>query len=437
MKNRKNAVQGCLLGLAVGDALGTTLEFAPRDTYEPLIDMVGGGPFQLKPGQWTDDTSMALCLADSLLACNRHDPLDQLARYQRWYQQGENSVTGYCFDIGNTVKRALRQYDQSGEPYSGSVDTMSAGNGSLMRLAPIVLFYSQHIVRKADALQQLLNMVALSSRTTHGEARAIAACQLMALLIDKALLIDPSLNDGKDAVLKLTESELSALDSLPEEIALIASGTYRHKARNEIASSGYVVHSLEAALWCFWHSTSFAEGALLAANLGGDADTVTAIYGQLAGAYYGEEGIPANWLERLAWRDKLAKLALSLHDADTCRLPQDSELAELVMHMQGAAVQCEDEQALVLTSACYQLGIMQPTGLDWPQASVMMALSSSLTQSKQERAELIDTWSRLDCCCMLTALIRMDRFCDNLLNGAICSGLVSMILLRISRLLEE
>lgn len=437
MKNRKNAVQGCLLGLAVGDALGSTLEFAPRDTYEPLIDMVGGGPFKLKPGQWTDDTSMALCLADSLLACNRHDPLDQLARYQRWYQQGENSVTGYCFDIGNTVKRALRQYGQNGEPYSGSVDPMSAGNGSLMRLAPIVLFYSQHIVRKVDALQQLLNMVALSSRTTHGEARAIAACQLMALLIDKALLIDPSLNDGKDAVLKLAESELSALDSLPEEIALIASGTYRHKARNEIASSGYVVHSLEAALWCFWHSTSFAEGALLAANLGDDADTVTAIYGQLAGAYYGEEGIPANWLERLAWRDKLAKLALSLHDADTCRLPQDSELAELVMHMQGAADQCEDEQVLVLTSACYQLGIMQPTGLDWPQASAMMALSSSLTQSKQERAELINTWSRLDCCCMLTALIRMDRFCDNLLNGAICSGLVSMILLRISRLLEE
>ncbi|MDX7817150.1 ADP-ribosylglycohydrolase family protein, partial [Aeromonas caviae] len=216
MKNRQSASKGCLLGLAIGDALGTTLEFAPRDSYTALTDMIGGGPFKLEAGQWTDDTSMALCLADSLLACHRHDPLDQLARYQRWYRQGENSVTGYCFDIGSTVRRALRQYGHSGDPYPGSEDAMSAGNGSLMRLAPIVLFYSQHRVQKREnALQYLLNMVALSSRTTHGEARAVAACQLMALFIDKALLIDPSQDAGKDAVLKLTESELSALGVLP------------------------------------------------------------------------------------------------------------------------------------------------------------------------------------------------------------------------------
>lgn len=438
MKNRQSAAKGCLLGLAIGDALGTTLEFAPRDSYTALTDMIGGGPFKLEAGQWTDDTSMALCLADSLLACHRHDPLDQLARYQRWYRQGENSVTGYCFDIGSTVRRALRQYGHSGDPYPGSEDAMSAGNGSLMRLAPIVLFYSQHRVQKREnALQYLLNMVALSSRTTHGEARAVAACQLMALFIDKALLIDPSQDAGKDAVLKLTESELSALGVLPEEIDAIACGTYRHKTRHEISSSGYVVHSLEAALWSFWHSTTFAEGALLAANLGDDADTVAAIYGQLAGAYYGEEGIPASWRERLAWYDKISDMALTLHDANTCRLPQDCELAELVIRMQGVVEQSEDEQTLVLASACYELGIMQPTGLDWPQASVVMALQSSLTPAEQEQAQsaVIATWSRLDCCCMLTALIRMDRFCDNLLYDAVRSGLVAMILQRFSQLL--
>ncbi|HGK7312927.1 TPA: ADP-ribosylglycohydrolase family protein [Aeromonas hydrophila subsp. hydrophila] len=438
MKNRQSASKGCLLGLAIGDALGTTLEFAPRDSYTTLTDMIGGGPFKLEAGQWTDDTSMALCLADSLLACHRHDPLDQLARYQRWYRQGENSVTGYCFDIGSTVRSALRRYGQSGDPYPGSEDAMSAGNGSLMRLAPIVLFYSQHRVQRENALQYLLNMVALSSRTTHGEARAVAACQLMALFIDKALLIDPSQDAGKDAVLKLTESELSALGVLPEEIDAIACGTYRHKTRHEISSSGYVVHSLEAALWSFWHSTTFAEGALLAANLGDDADTVAAIYGQLAGAYYGEDGIPASWRERLAWYDKISNMALTLHDANTSRLPQDYELAELAMRMQVVANQSEDEQTLVLASACYELGIMQPIGLDWPQASVVMALQSSLTPAEQEQAQsaVIATWSRLDCCCMLTALIRMGRFCDNLLYDAVRSGLVAMILQRLSQLLE-
>lgn len=437
MKNKKSAAKGCLLGLAIGDALGTTLEFAPRDTYRPLTDMVGGGPFKLKPGQWTDDTSMALCLADSLLACHRHEPLDQLARYQRWYRQGENSVTGHCFDIGGTVRGALNRHAQSGDPYPGCEDAMSAGNGSLMRLAPVVLFYSQHRVLRDDALKNLLYMVALSSRTTHGEARTIAACQLMALLIDKALIIDPTQDESKAEVLTLTETELGALGSLPEEIALIACGAYRSKARHEIASSGYVVHSLEAALWSFWHSSTFAEGALLAANLGGDADTVAAIYGQLAGAYYGYEGIPASWCERLAWHDKLVALALALHDADSCCLPQDHELAELLTRMQGVADSNAHEQAAVLLYASHELGLMQPIGMNWPPASEMMSRLSELDPIVEyaERMAVIAHWTKLDCCCMLGALIRKDRFCDSL-ESDIDDGIVALVLQRLSLLME-
>lgn len=128
--------QGALVGLAAGDALGTTNEFQPPGTFEPLVDMVGGGPFGLRAGQWTDDTSMALCLAESLLKCSGFDPYDQLRRYVRWYRQGHHSSTGGCFDIGNTVRGALHRFERTGDAWCGSTDPQTAGNGSLMRLAP-------------------------------------------------------------------------------------------------------------------------------------------------------------------------------------------------------------------------------------------------------------------------------------------------------------
>ncbi|MGA1198430.1 MAG: ADP-ribosylglycohydrolase family protein, partial [Candidatus Latescibacterota bacterium] len=118
-----------MLGLAVGDALGTTLEFQSPGSFEPLTDMVGGGPFGLDVGQWTDDTSMALCLAESLIACDGFDPKDQMDRYVRWWRDGYMSVTGHCFDIGNTVRNALFNYQKTGDPFSGSQDPNAAGNG--------------------------------------------------------------------------------------------------------------------------------------------------------------------------------------------------------------------------------------------------------------------------------------------------------------------
>lgn len=137
----RSRYRGVLLGLATGDALGTTLEFKPPSTFAPITDMVGGGPFGLAPGQWTDDTSMALCLAESLVDCQGFNPRDQMDRYVRWWREGYRSSTGTCFDIGGTVRSALHRYHDTGEPYSGSDDPHSAGNGSLMRLGPIHLAY--------------------------------------------------------------------------------------------------------------------------------------------------------------------------------------------------------------------------------------------------------------------------------------------------------
>ncbi len=162
--------RGSLLGLAVGDAVGTSLEFQPPGSFAPLDDMVGGGPFGLAPGQWTDDTSMALCLAESLIDRRGFDPVDQLQRYVRWYRDGHLSSTGRCFDIGNTVQDALLRFERTGEPYCGPTHRMSAGNGSIMRLAPVPLFYRANpreaIARSGE-----------SSRTTHGAAAAVDACR--------------------------------------------------------------------------------------------------------------------------------------------------------------------------------------------------------------------------------------------------------------------
>jgi len=283
---------GALLGLAVGDAVGTTLEFSSRDTQPPLTDMVGGGPFQLKPGQWTDDTSMALALAYSLLRGGGFDPHDCMARFVNWYRWGDNSCTGECFDIGATTAEALQRFERSGDPFAGSTSPLSAGNGSLMRLSPVAIWG----VGRTD--DEIMEVARQQSRLTHGADECVDACVGFALLTVQAIRGAP-------------RDELLATNPLAGEgrVADVLGGSWRDKSRDQISSSGYVVHSLEAALWCVANSDSFEQAVLLAANLGDDADTVAAITGQLAGAVYGASGIPEHWRERLAWRDEIEDLA--------------------------------------------------------------------------------------------------------------------------------
>ncbi len=303
--------EGALLGLAVGDALGTTLEFQPPGTFTPIDDMVGGGPFHLRPGEWTDDTAMAFALGASLVECASFDPHDQMNRYLSWYRQGTYACNGRCFDIGHTVAAALRRFAQSGQPFAGSIDPYSAGNGSLMRLAPIPLA----CYPRADLAIRLAGEM---SRTTHGAAEAVAACRIYAGLIhgalqglDRASLLQPEF---------CLRSDLWGDEPLPPRIEAIVNGSYQDKSPPQIIGSGYVVECLEAALWAFAHAESFRHGALLAVNLGDDADTTGAVYGQLAGAYFGRQGIPAAWLAKLARRSELAVLADRLIALDANRL---------------------------------------------------------------------------------------------------------------------
>jgi len=295
--------RGCLLGLAVGDAIGTSVEFRPRGSFTPLTDMVGGGPFHLRAGQWTDDASMALCLATSLVECNGFDAHDQMMRYCKWAETGYLSSTGTCFDMGNTVASALRRFRQTGNPFAGSSDPHSAGNGCIMRLAPIPMFFFPD-------LEAAERFAAESSRTTHGATQCLDACRLLARIICRALS-----GSSKDEVaLRDGQTFVGA-----QKIVAIARGAYRQKPEDEIRGSGYVVDSLEAAMWCFVRSHSFEGAVLMAANLGDDADTTAAVCGQVAGAYYGSQGIPAAWIERLALHSEITELADRLYSASKKR----------------------------------------------------------------------------------------------------------------------
>lgn len=294
--------EGCLLGLAIGDALGTTLEFTHPGSFRPIDDMMGGGPFNLKAGQWTDDTSMALCLAESLIEFGSFNLEDQARRYVRWWKDGHLSSTGRCFDIGNTVAAALSDFTKTGNPQSGCTDPYSAGNGSIMRLAPIPIFFGDP--------GEAIFYAGESSKSTHRTEVAVDACRYLGGMLYGLIHGVP-----KEEVLSPFYSPSEKFwgsDDLDIAIAAIASGSFKARNPPEIRGSGYVAQSLEAALWAFYNSTSFPEGALLAVNLGEDADTTGAVYGQIAGAFYGTPGIPEEWLGRLHGREMIEDFALNL-----------------------------------------------------------------------------------------------------------------------------
>ncbi len=291
---RKDRFAGALIGLAVGDALGTTLEFKARGSFEPIKDMVGGGPFALKPGQWTDDTSMALCLAESLIE-DGFDLESQLNKYLKWLNDGYMSSISHCFDIGNNTELSLRDYEETGE-FPEEYE-YAAGNGSLMRLTPVPMYFKDDFAKAAF-------YSARSSLTTHNNKLAIDSCRCFGGMLQQAIE-----GKSKDGILSGRVRELALVD----EVFNIIDGSYVDKNINEISSSGFVIDSLEASLWAFYHTESFSEAVLKAVNLGDDADTVGAITGQIAGAYYGLENIPEKWIEKLAKKDLIFELIDKLY----------------------------------------------------------------------------------------------------------------------------
>lgn len=291
----KDNIIGTLIGLAVGDAVGTTVEFCARGMFPPVTDMVGGGPFDLEAGQWTDDTSMALCLADSIINAN-FDLNDQMDRYVSWWQEGYLSSNGTCFDIGFTTRLALASYREDGDPYAGDEGTMSAGNGGLMRIAPVIMAYHG----RSD-----FNHLAIEcTKTTHPTLMCLDASVYFCNAVKRAYT-------SKDKGFIILDDSHS-YSSNP--MISIASGAFVNKKYEDLDNTGYVIHSLESAMWCFYHTDNFKDAILKAVNLGGDSDTIAAICGQIAGAYYGLGGIPSEWVEKLAHKDLILGMANQIFD---------------------------------------------------------------------------------------------------------------------------
>jgi ADP-ribosyl-[dinitrogen reductase] hydrolase len=268
----KNRQRGAFVGLAVGDAVGTTLEFKERDSYEHITDMVGGGVFGLEPGEWTDDTSLALCVADAI-ANYGMDQVAILKNFGAWITQGEFSHNGRAFDVGSTTRNAIQRFLKNGsvDPECGDPHFTNSGNGGIMRLAPAAIY--------ARSRKQAGEYAVMQSATTHNSPDCVTCASFMGQMLW-------DLMETGGCKLPITYD-------------------FKSMKRDEISSSGYVVHTLEAAIWCVVQTSNFRDAVLLAANLGDDADTVAAIAGQIAGAAYGYENIPVEWRERIVWRDRI------------------------------------------------------------------------------------------------------------------------------------
>ena len=348
-----NRIRGSLLGLAVGDALGASVEFRPRQFLKshPVQRMQSGGTWGLKAGHWTDDTSMALCLASSLLTTKKFDPYNQMVRYKWWYKHGYLSSTGHCFDIGSATRRSLDTFCSRQKELmktlsvrtESDVDKLSfdevrevvptfvvdcgeknkAGNGALMRLAPVPLF----------AFRQPCMAIQLSGESaqlTHGDKKAIDACRYYGALI-VAAIHGESHATLTDTSFYERHKQWFGSDDLHDEVLRIAKGSYLGKDGYEqgIRGKGYVLDSLEAALWAFGkYKGSFDEGVLAAVNLGDDTDTTAAIYGQLAGACYGADQISPEWLKKLYAKDLISNIGDWLYYQGGLSIPKDDHQKE-------------------------------------------------------------------------------------------------------------
>jgi len=289
--------QGALLGLAVGDALAAHTQFRKPGSFAAVGDLLGGGPFDLPRGAWTDDTAMALLLGESLLDCEGFDGQDQVNRYVRWQREGYGSATGQCVGISASVARALATALYRRQPFAGSHDPEQLDKDPLSRVAPVVMyFFSDPNVAVARAAE--------AARITAQAPMVLDCVRLLAAMLRQALA-----GRDKATVLRPPRESWASLNTRGEVLA-VYDGSYLRRMPPEITGGGHVVQALEAALWAFHRGETFKEGALLAANLGRDCDVVAAAYGQIAGAYHGVSAIPG------IWRNSLMRQEVVIDTAD-------------------------------------------------------------------------------------------------------------------------
>jgi ADP-ribosyl-[dinitrogen reductase] hydrolase len=316
------AIRAALLGLAVGDALGVPVEFSSRAArrQDPVLGMRAYGTHHQPAGTWSDDASLTFCLAESL--CRGYDVRDAARRFLRWYDEGYWTAYGQVFDVGVATAAALRRLRQGTEPSAaGGRGEADNGNGSLMRILPLVFD-----VQNLPVTERFERTRAMSA-ITHGHIRSVLGCFIYVEMARQLLLRKPdkaaayqAMQQEVNGFLRHTEAVPAAEVNRFHRILENEFGDYELRPltsyqEDEINGSGYVLHTLEAALWCLLRHDTYADTVLAAVNLGDDTDTTGAVAGGLAGLAYGEAAIPAEWLTVLARRADIEDLALRLAGA--------------------------------------------------------------------------------------------------------------------------
>ncbi len=301
----KDQILGGILGLAVGDALGVPVEFKSRESLRrnPVTDMIGRGTHNQPPGTWSDDTSLTLCLLESLTS-RTVDYADIMKRFLSWIDEGKYTAHDEVFDVGIATRKALQRFKNGAEPIQcGGKSEYDNGNGSMMRILPLAFYLHTIDEKSVDVIHDV-------SSLTHAHRRSHIACGIY-LMIAESLLEALDLKIAIDSGLEKAEEYYGNKKEYAEDLKpykrLFKNGFERLPER-EIKSSGYVVDTLEAALWCLLNTGNYRDCVLKAVNLGEDTDTVAAVAGGLAGMLYRVSGIPKEWLNQLARRDYIEKL---------------------------------------------------------------------------------------------------------------------------------
>ena len=302
---KKSAILSGLIGVCVGDALGVPVEFTSRQERlkNPITTMTGYGTHRQPPGTWSDDSSLMLCLADSL--CQGYNLKAIAASFCRWRYHQEWAAHGVIFDIGGTTNNAIKNLQNGVNPVeAGETDERSNGNGSLMRILPMAYLYS------SVSFYQLIQWVHECSCLTHGHLRYQSACGIyisIAVKLLQGLDLKSAYIQGIEAVKPIYYHPSLTVES--SRFDRIFRGNINQLSIDEIQSGGYVIHTLEASLWCLLTTSSYSEAVLKAVNLGEDTDTTAAVTGGLAGIYYGFNTIPSEWVEQIARKHDIIALA--------------------------------------------------------------------------------------------------------------------------------
>ena len=314
MDNRNIWLDG-IMGVVVGDALGLPVQFSSREEVEeePVTDMIGFGVFNMPPGSWSDDSSLTRAALSSINELKRIDCEDIMKRFVRWYDNGEYTPFGYAYDIGYTCETAICNYkDSLDHKTCGLCDVRSNGNGSLMRIMPVCLYVYERVMRSEMKEEQGLELIHEVSSLTHGHLRAKIACGMYYFLVKNILnhagTLPERLQAGMDEALTFYHNDIGNLAQLAHYHRLTDLAEFKETPADMIESSGYVVDTLEAAIWCLLNTDDLKDCLLKAVNLGDDTDTVAAVAGGLAGLYYGYNAIPEDWLEKIQKRHWIKRM---------------------------------------------------------------------------------------------------------------------------------